>query len=142
VMGQLSLIEKREVILLKIAYPDLHSGLAKVAHMYICYQKVNQTKRLLKCQSYKLSNIVGGSGINRYVIEQPNLSRNPFTKTTIIDCDKLFLTKETISRDFLHEGRNNISEELYDSIDAKIRGYNPIRIKLSKDAIAVLNGKG
>ena len=97
-MEQSPLIEKKEVVQLKIPYPDIHSGLAKKLHMYICVKKVHSTKRLVKCQSMKLSNIIGGTGMTNYIITPADINHNPFTHTTlIVPCTTLTLTKNKLS---------------------------------------------
>lgn len=131
------MIEKREVVRLKIPYPDIRSGLASKVHMYICIKKVHATKRLVKCQSMKLSSII--SGATNYIIEAADINRNPFSHTTLIDCDKLFIVDVTIPRTLLTKPRSDISQILYDEVVKKMISGIPSRHKLPRDEMAALN---
>jgi len=135
------LIEEREVVRLKIPYPDIQSDLAKAVHMYICVKKVHSTKRLVKCQSMKLKNIIGGAGISNYIIENADSNRNPFAHTTLIDCDKLFSVDALIPRTLLTESRPDIAPELFQAILSKLADGVPSKHKLSKTELEYLNPK-
>ena len=133
------MIEKREVIQIKIPYPNMQSGLAKKSHMYICVNKVHSTKRLVKCQTMKLPNIIGSIGVACYIIESPNIDRNPFSRPTMIDCDKLFIIDSLIPRSLLTKPRSDISEELHSEIAQKLKTNLPSRHRLSKEELKELN---
>ena len=133
------MIDKREVVVLKIPYPDIYSGLAKKLHMYICVKKVHSVKRLVKCQSMKLSNIIGGAGISNYIIETPDINRNPFSHPTLIDCDKLFIVDLIIPRSLLAKPRPDVSLDLYNDILKKLTVSLPSKHKLPREGIVALN---
>jgi hypothetical protein len=93
--------------------------------MYICAEKVSNTKRLVKCQSYKF----GVIGLTRnYLIVLPDISENPFLKATLIDCGKLFVTKARIPLSSLHAKRPDVSEKLHAEIKHRLKADPPLRI--------------
>jgi len=110
--------------------------------MYICVKKVNYTKRLVKCQTMKLSNIIGSKGVSNYIIESPDINRNPFSHPTMIDCDKLFVTNVLIPRSLLTKARPDVCEELYSEIVKKLTANLPSRHKFSKEEFEELNSLG
>ncbi|MDR3296432.1 MAG: hypothetical protein LBT26_11510 [Clostridiales Family XIII bacterium] len=118
------MIDERNVVYLTVPYPEASSALSKIAHMYICAEKVSATKRLVKCQSYKFG-VIGQT--SKYLIEQPDISRNPFDRITLIDCGKLFVTADAIPKNRLHKTRPDICAELHDAIKATLG--NPVKVK-------------
>ena len=84
------LIKAKDVVRLRIPYPDINSTLAQQAHMYICYNKGNDTKEFVKCQTFKNKMLINNT-VRNFIKENPDPNRNPFKRTTLIDCDKLFL---------------------------------------------------
>jgi hypothetical protein len=133
------LIVKGEVISIKVPYPDSNSALAKIRHMYICHDRVNATKRFVKCQTWDFSHIVGGSGVVNFLIEGPDVNRNPFTKRTLIDCDKVFSAKATISKKFLTQIRPDVCDELVVEIQNKLNPKTYLRVKFTEKEFAALN---
>ncbi|MCL1896777.1 MAG: hypothetical protein FWG03_09540 [Clostridiales bacterium] len=133
------MIEKKEVVHVKVPYPDISPGLAKRVHTYICAKKAYAAKRLVKCQSMKLSSIIRGAGVTNYIVESSNAARNPFPRTTLIDCDKLYIADIKIPRTLLATPRPDVSQKLYEEIIEKITIGLPSRHKLPRDETAVLN---
>ena len=133
------MIEKREVVQIKVACPGISPGVAKKVHIYVCAKKAYSAKRLVKCRSMKLSNIIWGAGVANYIVEKANAARNPFTRTTMIDCDRLFVADVSIPRSLLAGIRPDISQKLYDEVMEKITIGIPSRHKLPRDQMAALN---
>jgi len=94
------LINPGDVVLMKIPYPDAASGLATVAHMYICVGN----REFVKCQSKKPYHAFPGAfPINRIETVEP-----PFRHATLIDMDKLFV----VSEESLPKLKTGVSAEL------------------------------
>ncbi len=85
------MINKRDVVTVKMPFPDIDADLAVYAHMYICRQVEGDTVHLVKCQTLKPYMLVK-KVINHYWDEEADIARNPFQKKTRIDCDKEFVT--------------------------------------------------
>lgn len=68
------------------------------------------------------------------------INRNPFNKTTRIDCDKLFVT-ESVKYDLRlrTDSRPDVCKELYDNVikELEIDGYK--RIKINESELLKLN---
>ena len=135
------MIDRRDVIRLKVPFPTISAQLAVKAHMYICTSRRESEKRLVKCQTYKLSTVIGsGDTVDRFVQENPCPERNPFKQATLTDCDKLFCTDTTIPLS-LRAGCS-VCEELIRDIDMELCAICnvPVRmIRLSGDELAQIN---
>ena len=95
------MINTKDVITIRVPYPDTTSILARIPHMYICTDVSDPSCELVKCQSFKpYHTLVGSSPVCR-IVEQPNNTRNPFRHPTIIDLDKLFIAMRTLLPDSL-----------------------------------------
>ncbi len=113
------MIDERDVITVRLPFPDISSTLAVQAHMYICNQNKNGRKKLLKAQTYKanLEKVV-----DNFVREYPDINRNPFNKVTMIDLDKRFcIDGVTIPTTLRTRNRCDVSQEVYDDICNKIQ---------------------
>lgn len=131
------MIKTKDVIKLKIPYPRVTSCLAVRRHMYICKDNDGTTSRLIKCQTYKPALVVNGT-IQNYVIEEADLSRNPFAHQTIIDCDKLFHSELVNVPDSLRtNNRRDISDSLYQDILNKL--ISPVVENIDINLIKQLN---
>lgn len=109
------MIEVKDVVTLRVPYPDLNSDLAAKPHMYICIYKNGLDKELVKCQTFKPKHLNKKyKPINR-VVEEPDDKRNPFINKTIIDCDKKLRLTELIIDKRLKASRG-VCNELYMSI--------------------------
>lgn len=115
------MIKRNDVIRIKVPFPGLTSGLAKKAHMYICREADGPTHRFVKCQTLK-PQMLTSNLMRHYWDEAPDLTRNPFTRTTRIDCDKDFLTtgvtyhdalKTTARPDVCDDVLIHVEEELF-----------------------------
>lgn len=110
------MINARDVVTLKVPFPDISSELALKAHMYICYQRDDGKKQLVKCQTFKFGIIMGKNALRHYVREKPDLHRNPFRQETLIDCDKLFATDKKIDVRLRTVSRPDICVDLFDDV--------------------------
>lgn len=110
------MIREKDVVRLRVPFPDISSDLAVQSHMYICYDNTSGKKQLVKCQTFKLSNILGKNAVSHYVREVPDAFRNPFNRPTLIDCDKLFSVEVTIPVALLTTSRRDVCGPLFASV--------------------------
>lgn len=135
------MIKRRDVITIKIPFPDISAALAVRSHMYVCMIE-GKNKELLKCQTSKPMHLLKNKPPFRYVEEKPDLVRNPFQSKTIIDCDKSFgIDNVSISTDLLTGSRRNICEDLFSSINTKINHDKFVKIHLNPSDLLSLNRK-
>lgn len=85
------MIDRKDVVTIRIPFPNISSDLAVRSHMYICHHTKQRLKKFVKCQSLK-PHMLANKTIKHFIDEVPNLKRNPFSKPTRIDCDKEFYT--------------------------------------------------
>ena len=85
------MIRKKDVVRIKVPFPDISSDLATNSHMYICREAAGNTYRFIKCQTLK-PYMLYSSIFAHYWDELPDITRNPFARETRIDCDKEFVT--------------------------------------------------
>jgi hypothetical protein len=127
---------------MRIPFPDVSSDLAVKAHMYICLEKGRTNKEFLKCQTSKPIHKLKDRPPFKYVEESPDVTRNPFNNTTIIDCDKSFYVENVvISLDILAFRRRNICEELFSSIISEIQHSAFIKEQLDSSLLTSINYK-
>lgn len=136
------MISSKDVVTMKIPYPDIHSGLAMVKHMYICKIHENHFFEMIKCQTYK-PNIVK-KYVKHYWIEERNPERNPFVKQqTLIDCDKTFCLQNIIIDNSLKTTiRSNVCDVLFSEIIKKLTEHNYIKEYVDEDITISINKKG
>lgn len=113
------MIDLKDVISLRVPYPDVASGLAKNPHMYICVRVPDSTCELVKCQSFKPYHLLSNSEPIHRIVEQPDASRNPFRHPTVIDLDKLFVATQSLFPDQLKATRG-VSDTLFSTIQNEI----------------------
>jgi hypothetical protein len=133
------LIKEKDVIRMKVSFPSVSKGLALQAHMYICGKDTEPDYGFIKCQTLK-PYMLGSDLIAHYVDESPDISRNPFGRTSRIDCDKLFVTSSVRYGNKLKTTmRPDICQELYDDVkrELAIDGYKIISI--NEDELVTLN---
>lgn len=128
--GDYSLISQKNVIRMKVPFPSISDRLAVQAHMYICGEKELSLCGFVKCQTlkpYMLENEL----FSHYVDETADASRNPFLRTTRIDCDKLFVTN-SVRYDIamLTPLRPDVCVDLYETVMYELEkdGYEEINI--------------
>lgn len=124
---------------MKVPYPSVSSKLALTSHMYICKTVSGPLREFVKCQTLKPYMLINDI-ISHYCDEQPDINRNPFNKTTRIDCDELFVT-ESVKYDLRlrTDSRPDVCKELYDNVikELEIDGYK--RIKINESELLKLN---
>ena len=89
------MISMKDVVTMNIPFPDIDSQLARQSHMYVC-MRTGQHKQFVKCQTFKPLHLVSHRPPRRYIVETPDLLRNPFNRKTTIDCDKCFLISNVV----------------------------------------------
>jgi len=140
------LIEQKDVVRMRIPFPDINSSLAVYSHMYICI-KEGLEKEFIKCQTYKPLKHLSGEPPYVFIIESADINRNPFNHTSIIDCDKKFrVNNVVISRELLTTNRKDICVELFTDIMQKIQhedfmceDLDPIEVASINHKIAFIN---
>lgn len=133
------MIDRRDVIRMKIPYPGISSKLAMYTHMYICKETDYKAYEYIKCQSLKPYMLVNNT-MRHYWDEAPDIERNPFRHTTRIDCDKTFGT-ETVSYDdeLKTTSRPDICKELFDKVLVELEKDGYPRIALDEDELRRIN---
>lgn len=108
------MIDTKDVITMKIPFPDIAANLAVFSHMYVCMQNGTE-KKFVKCQTLKPYHLSSKKEPYRYIIEDTDPNRNPFRAKTILDCDKMFLIENVQIPQSLRAARD-ICQELYDDL--------------------------
>lgn len=132
------LIKRGDVVALYLPFPTISSDLAVKNHMYICIDNsMTKNKELVKNQTFKPA-LLTRRLVKNFMIEEPDLARNPFTRPTLIDLDKVFMLDNTvIPTSYLARRRRNVSEELYEEILDYL--VQPRLISLNKSEFMQLN---
>jgi hypothetical protein len=133
------LIKEKDVIRMKVPFPSISSGLALQSHMYICGQDTEPKYGFIKCQTLK-PHMLGSNVIAHYVDEQADILRNPFVRTSRIDCDKFFVTSSVRYDDGLKTtSRPDVCQELYDDVKHELETDGYRTISLNEEELVVLN---
>ena len=123
------MIRERNVLRMKIPFPSISCELACSPHMYICIKSASPDYKFVKCQTLKPYMLTKGT-MKHYCDEKPDIARNPFNKTTRIDCDKVFCTSGVEYDDkLLTTSRPDICEELFSAIQKRLTDYEEIYLK-------------
>lgn len=128
------MIKKRDVVSLFVPFPDIASKLALNSHMYICHKAVEGETDLIKCQTFKNKDFMQNN-LKHKVVEDPDISRNPFNKKSLIDCDKLFkFIGVYIPETLLAKRRRDVCPELFNDVEMELlaEGYTVPRVNLGK----------
>ncbi len=124
---------------MKVPYPNMNSNLAIQAHMYICRTADFNNYKFIKCQTLK-PYMLYSNPINNYHDEYPDENRNPFTRPTRIDCDKIFNSiNVSYSDNLLATTRRDINNDLFNILLEKIDSQLPKNIFLDRINLARLN---
>jgi hypothetical protein len=133
------LIKEKDVIRMKVPFPSVSAGLALQSHMYICGKDTEPDYGFIKCQTLK-PYMLGSNIIIHYVDETPNLSRNPFGRTSRIDCDKFFITSSVRYDDGLKTtSRPDVCQELYDDVKYELETDGYKTIPINENELVALN---
>lgn len=135
------MISPGDVIRMKVPYPNISAGLAVSAHMYICREAEGDNYEYIKCQTLK-PKMLGSSLFRHFVDEAPDISRNPFQRTTRIDCDKVFTTNSFCYDDGMKTtARPDVCSELFSKILKELEADGYEEIKMNVDELTGLNPK-
>lgn len=133
------MINRKDVITVRVPFPNISSDLAITSHMYICKSKTGTCHELVKCQSFKPYMLIRQDVIS-YIDEEADTTRNPFKQKTRIDCDKIFITTNVEYDSALRTStRPNICDGLADQIDEVMANNSPTRHCLNEDELVSLN---
>lgn len=131
------MINQRDVIRMKIPYPHISSELAVASHMYICKGANGTLYEYVKCQTLK-PRMLTSTLLKHFVDEVADSSRNPFQRTTRIDCDKLFSTKSVQYDDSLKTTiRPDVCPELYSKVITELSSDGYAVINLNEDELSL-----
>lgn len=132
------MIKEQDVIRMKVPFPNISSKLAMNAHMYICGKDTAPHYGFIKCQTlkpYMLNKI-----IIHYVDEAADATRNPFSRTSRIDCDKLFVSYAVHYDDRLKTTtRPDICGELYGKVKKTLTSHDYKTIAMDEEKLVELN---
>ncbi|MBD3949638.1 hypothetical protein I4Q36_07135 [Tuanshanicoccus lijuaniae] len=84
------MISEMDVVKLKMPYPNISSGLAVKAHMYIC-KRPGENKETLKIQSVKNKHRINGYPCSNYYVLSGSSVDNPCARDSFVDLDKQFI---------------------------------------------------
>jgi len=136
------MIEKKDVIRMRIPFPKTDAKLARKAHMYICIEN-NYPKKFLKCQTETPNRVRSNSPPYQYIKTMPDIHHNPFSSPTLIDCDKSFVMDQdiVISKKLLTTRRRDISAALFTKLIEKIKHDKFTEIVLEAEIVTQMNDK-
>lgn len=124
---------------MKVPFLSINAGLALQAQMYICGKDTAPDYGFIKCQTLKPYML--GSGITAHYIDEPaDIRRNPFGRTSRIDCDKLFITSSVRCDGGLKTtSRPDVCQELYDDVKHELTSDGYITVSINEDELVNLN---
>lgn len=115
------MIDVKDVVRIKLPFPNSTSGLAMSAHMYICLRR-GAEKTMVKCQTMRPTFLSHPHCPKEHIVEEIDISRNPFQSKTLIDCDKVFLINGVeMDLSLLTTSRKDICDPLFSAISRKIQ---------------------
>lgn len=124
---------------MKVPFPSISAGLAVQAHMYICGQDSAPDYGFIKCQTLK-PHMLGSTILSHYIDEPADISRNPFSRTSRIDCDKFFVTASVHYDDKLKATlRPDVCQNLYDDVKNELIADGYSTIVINEDELVSLN---
>ncbi len=133
------MINQKDVIRMKVPYPSITDGMAMTSHMYICRTQSDTDYEYVKCQTLKPYMLINNP-MQHYHDEQPDLARNPFTRTTRIDCDKLFSTHTVTYDDQMRTtNRPDVCDDLFAKMELELLTDGYQNININEDKLKILN---
>ena len=133
------MINTKDVIRMKVPYPNVSSELAATTHMYICKENTNFHYEFIKCQTLKPYMLINNP-MQHYCDENVDITRNPFQRATRIDCDKIFVTATVKYDDMLKTTtRPDVSEELFTDVLLELNTDGYMTISLNENELKNLN---
>ncbi len=118
---------------MKVPYPTVSDGMALNSHMYICRTAGSSYYEFVKCQTLKPYMLIDNP-MKHYWDENADITRNPFSRKTRIDCDKTFKTYSVMYDDALKTTtRPDVSDEVFKAVEAELLkdGYDEIDVSES-----------
>lgn len=115
---------------MRVPYPSISDGMALNSHMYICRTAGADCYEFIKCQTLKPYMLMNNPMIH-YWDEKPDITRNPFSRTTRVDCDKTFKTYNVAYDDALKTtSRPDVSDDVFNSVETELQadGYDEIDV--------------
>ncbi|WP_156646337.1 hypothetical protein [Lentibacillus sp. JNUCC-1] len=135
------MIDEKNVIRMRVPFPDIDSGLAARPHMYICLKSGTQ-KEFIKCQTFKPRHLFRNKAPHNYLIEDPDIDRNPFYDKTTIDCDKSFgVENVTVDKSLITDKREDVCDALFRGVKHKINHSNFVTNFLDIAPLLTINSK-
>lgn len=133
------MIKEQDVIRMKVPFPSVDSKLAMNAHMYICGKDTAPHYGFIKCQTLK-PYMLNKRIIAHYVDEVADATRNPFNRTSRIDCDKLFVSYAVHYDDRLKTTtRPDICGELYGKVKQTLTSHDYQTVAMDEEKLVALN---
>lgn len=133
------MIRKKDVIRMKVPFPNISSKLAFSPHMYICRNQADSRYEYIKCQTLKPYMLIKNP-ITNYHDEDPDSSRNPFYKKTRIDCDKVFTSSNVSYSDSLKTTiRSDVCDDLFNRVEEMLQKDDYDEIPLNERDLKNLN---
>ncbi len=115
------MVERKEVVWIRLPFPSVSDKLARISHMYICLDRKDDDHWFAKVQTDKPSARIH---MTDFIPEPADKNRNPFRQNSLIDCDKRFLIEDcAISPDaYPVDGRKDVCDDLFDEVSKLIKG--------------------
>lgn len=124
---------------MKVPFPNISSSLALRPHMYICRNQVGSSYEYIKCQTLKPYMLINNPIMN-YHDEDPDSSRNPFSRKTRIDCDKIFTSSTVSYSDGLKTTiRSDVCDDLFNRVEEMLQKDDYDNIPLNERNLKNLN---
>lgn len=110
----------KDVIRVKIPFPNIADNLATQSHMYLCIQE-GKSKKLLSCQTKKPSLLHKNKPPFSYVDCKADITKNPFSRDTLIACDYCFyLDNIHVDKALLTTKRRDVCDQTFSQVQMKI----------------------
>ena len=133
------MISRRCVVRMKIPFPSISNRLAVFAHMYICRQTDSPMYEFVKCQTLKPYMLTNNT-MQHFWDEEADITRNPFTHTTRIDCDKTFQSASVKYDDrLLTAPRRDVCDDVISSVEKELLSDGFKIVALNENDLVSLN---
>ena len=120
------MIREKDVVTLRMPYPNVSSNLAVLSHMYIC-KKPGKIKKLLKIQTIKNRHKTKGYPcLNFYELKAVD-QNNPCNRDSFVDLDKNFIL-EHVNIPLKLKTKKELHKESFLEILERIRTIEDVNI--------------
>ncbi|MEQ7139940.1 hypothetical protein [Enterococcus casseliflavus] len=114
----------KDVIRVKMPFPNIAANLATRPHMYLCIQD-GKSKKLLSCQTKKPLLLHKNKPPFRYVDCKKDITKNPFSKDTLIACDYCFYLENIhVDKALLTTKRRDVCDQTFSEVQIKIAHHS------------------